>query len=355
MQVSFFRSLAFVAAFCFGVSAAAQGITWSPSEIQDPGTSNVGGGNTQRPTIASAVINGRIYIAYTTKCGSGPCPIAIKSTSGQQSGGAFTFTSNGTLSVPSIGTVSTNVNPALGVQNGVAYIAWTDQNGKNWMAISTDMSSWSGALQIPTVATAESIGLSFDPANSSVTVGYATTSTYGQYPDICSVTPNLSNFPFSSVGCYTSSTSGTQMLYNPGIVWAGGPNAYMFLTWHGSSHCLSSFYGNGNDPWTYWNPYDISGHRLCASEQTSSAPDPVWYNGSLWVAFRSNDSSAAFDMIAFNDNQANWSRIPTGGYHMDGSPDLLPLSTAQGISLTHPLELVNFYARNGYLYSVFGY
>jgi hypothetical protein len=38
---------------------------------------------------------------------------------------------------------------------------------------------------------------------------------------------------------------------------------------------------------------------------------------------------------------------------MDGSPDLLPVTNSQLSSLLYPTELVNFYARGGYLYSVY--
>ena len=40
---------------------------------------------------------------------------------------------------------------------------------------------------------------------------------------------------------------------------------------------------------------------------------------------------------------------------MDGSPDLLPVTNSQLSSLLYPTELVNFYARGGYLYSVYGH
>jgi hypothetical protein len=345
--------LGIVATLAISLSAAAQQLTWS-SEYKDWNTSNIGGGTTERPTIASAVFNNLIYIAYTSSdyCDADhSCAIRIKDSAGQGPNGEFAFSESYVLSVPTIGQIFSKVNPAMGAQNGVVYIAWTDPDGNNKMSITTDMSNWSAPLSIPTGTTIESIGLSFNPSQANqVWLSYVLSN---QDASLCEVIPNTSAFSSSSVSCNTVTTTGTQMLYNPGLVFSannvGSP--YMFLTWHGNSHCLSSFY-SGSTGWTYWN----SG-GLCGSQTTSSAPDPVFYNGYLYVAFRSNDSAAAFKLIGGSISTYpyyNWSRLPTGGQHMDGSPDLLPITNSK-VSLLYPSELVNFYARGGYLYSVYGH
>src|ERR1035437_4231265 len=89
---------------------------------------------------------------------------------------------------------------------------------------------------------------------------------------------------------------------------------------------------------------------------SSSKAEPRSTPSTGWTACRSNDSSAAFELIGGTISTYpyyNWSKLPTGGQHMDGSPDLLPVTNSQLSSLLYPTELVNFYARGGYLYSVY--
>lgn len=344
----------FVASTACSFPAAALS-TWS-SPIQDLNTSNIGGGSTQRPTIASVVFNNQIFIAYTSSddCDGIGCAIRIRNNAGQGPDGGFSFTDFGILGVPTIGQVFSKVNPAMGVQNGIVYIAWTDEANNNWLSMSTNMINWSAPvtiLQGTLVPTIESIDISFNPATpNQLSLGYVGTT---KFPTFCRVLPNASNFPASSVTCNTSTNSSTRMLYNPGLIWINNIS-FMFATSQASSHCIISFFsGSASDPWASWDP-----GSLCNKQQTSSAPDPVLYNGSLYVAFRSNDSSAAFDLIGGtvstnpNPPSYNWARVSTGGQHMDGSPDLLPVSTSQGLILLFPTELVNFYVRGNSLFSV---
>jgi hypothetical protein len=342
--------LGLVASLCLTLSATGQALTWL-GEYQDPVTTDIGNAGPSRPTIASAVLNNEIFIAYTSNnCDGVGCEIKIKGSAGQNSYGGFNFDDWGGLGVTGYGWVYSKVNPAMGVQNGVVYIAWTDESGNNYLTYSTDMHTFSAPLTIPAGATMESIDLTFNPNNpGQLWLGYVSTSKSGV---LCSTTPNLADFSASYVNCSTVQTSGTQMLYNPGLIW-NGTTLDMFLTWQGSSHCLSSFYSaTGSDPWTYWNP-----KSLCSAQQTSSAPDPIYYNGYLYVAFRSNDSSAAFDLIGgtVSGTTYNWSRLTTGGQHMDGSPNLLVLNTTLTGGTLYPSQLINFYARSGKLYMVAGH
>ncbi len=141
----------------------------------------------------------------------------------------------------------------MAVANGVAYIAWTDQSGNNWLSSSTNMLTWSSPLTIPTGPTTESITISVNPsAPNELWVGYlrANLPTDPYDPEICYVVPNGSNFPASGVSCYATNEV-SYMWFNPGLIWSGN-TLFLFQEYRGSSHCLSSFYSTGGlQPWTY--------------------------------------------------------------------------------------------------------
>lgn len=361
--------LTFVAALTLTCSALAQ-TSWNgpvANSVTDIGTNATN--LTQRPTIASVVFNNQIYIAYSsTNCdGNWGCTIQIRAANSQASGGTFNFGTPTTLWVPTIGQVYTNSNPAMGVQNGIVYMAWHDEAGVNWMSMSTDMVNWSNPLSLAT-GTFESINIAFNPSTPNQM--WASFVSLNESPVFCDIFPNTSNFSASASSCYTSASSGTKMLYNPALIWVGSV-PLMFSTWAGSNHCLDEFFnlnGDFSNNWVYWNPkYNGTGSGLCNAEQTSSAPDPVLYNGNLYVGFRSNDSGANFVLVggptspmtfigdgSKQNNTWNWTQVSgIKAQHMDGSPDLLPLSSSQGISLLCSPELVNFYSQNGTLQSTY--
>jgi len=348
MKMSNLRWLTAAATLVFSLSVTAQTLTWSTA-IEDYNTTNIGGGTTQRPTIASIVYNDEIFIAYTSSnnCSGSACAIQIEETSGQGPNGTYAFTSDGFLGVPTIGTVYTKSNPALAVADGYAYISWTDASGNNWVSQSSNMLTWSAPVTVTSGSTVESVTLSVNPSvPNELWIGYLSGSNF--YPTICYLFPNQSSFSSTPVTCYNT-TEVSQMNFEPGLVWSGS-ELLLFQEYRGNSHCLSSFYSPGGvPPWTYWNP-----GGLCGAEQTSAKPAPVTYNSYIYIGFRTNDSSDAF-RVRIGNTSVGFPYVQQPGQKMDGGPDLLPVSTSQGISLLYPTELVNFYSYGGALYSTYGH
>lgn len=334
----------------------ASALTWS-NGIQDVNISNVGGGSTERPTITSVIFNSRIYIAYTSTVGCSStqqCEIMVAYTTGQQSDGSFQFDTPSALSVPGVGTVLSASNPSLAVYGTYAYISWTDSSGNNYVSESQDMVNWSSPLTVPATPTVTSMDMVVQPGYGDLWIAYmqgpASSGSYS--PVICSVIPNNGDFPSSSTSCNTITYMST-VNFNPSLTWDQNNDLYAFMAYRGNSHCLNSYVnpdaGQFGD-WEYYNPSD-----LCHDQQTSSAPSSVFYfDGLLYVAYRSNDSNIKFDYVAINTSTNTWTHVSLGD-QMDGGPDLLAASTDSGVSLLHSQELINFFALGGYLNTMYGY
>lgn len=335
----------------------ASALTWS-SGVQYVNISNIGGGSTERPTVTSAIFLSRIYIAYTSNVGcssTDQCEIMLNYATNQQSDGSFQFDNPSVLSVPGVGTVHSASNPSLAVYGSFAYISWTDSSGNNYISQSQDMVNWSSPLTVPATPTVTSMNMVAQPNSGDLWIAYMQgPASSGSYtPIICSVIPDNDDFPSSSASCNTI-TFMSQVNFNPSLTWDQDNDLYAFMAYRGSSHCLNSYVnpdaGQYGD-WEYYNPAS-----LCHDQQTSSAPSSVFYfDGLLYVAYRSNDSSDSFDYVAINTaGTGSWTHYSLGD-QMDGGPDLLAASTTSGVSLLHPQELINFFALGGYLNTVYGY
>lgn len=341
---------------CFTALSAQAQLNWGGG-IQSPGVSNIGGGSTQRPTVSSAVFNNEIYVAYTSNVNcsaSQACNVMLASSSVQQDNGSFLFNAPVDVYVPDVGTVTSSSNPSIAVYGSYAYLAWTGPGGNNYVSESTDMVNWSYPLSIPASPTVTSMDMVYQPENGSLWIAYMQgQSQSGSYhPVICQVNQNNSNFQSSAVSCNTINFM-SPVNFNPSLTWDNDNNLYAFMAYRGSSHCLNSYINNyGGDPqqWAYYNP-----NRLCHEQQTSSAPSSTfYYDGSLYVGYRANDSSDRFDYVVINTAASTWVHYSSND-SMDGGPSLLGVSTNDGLSLLQPEELINFYSSGGNLYSDYGY
>lgn len=333
----------------------ASALTWA-SGVTD-GVGNISGGSTDRPTVSTAIFNNKIYVVFTSNqycVSASACAIELNSSSEQQSDGSFLFGAASTVSVPGIGIIRSASNPSLAVYGSYAYLAWTDPSGNNYISESTDMTNWSSPLSVPATPTVTSMDMVVQPGYGDLWIAYMQgASSSGSYsPIICSVEPDNGNFPYSSTSCNTI-TFMSQVNFNPSLTWDQNNDLYAFMAYRGSSHCLNSYINqDAGEPseWAYYNPSD-----LCHDQQTSSAPSSSFYfDGYLYVAYRSNDSSQKFDYVAINTSNNSWSHVSLDD-SMDGGPNLIELSTADGLNLLQPQELVNFYVDSGYLYSAYGY
>lgn len=341
----------------YPLTASAQvPLTWAGG-IQDPGVSNIGGGTTQRPTVSSAIFNNKIYVAYTSNvdCSSAnACEVMLASTSEQQSNGSFLFNSPSPVSVPSVGTVTSASNPSLAVYGAYAYLAWTAPGDINYVSESTDMLNWSSPVSVPASPTVTSMDMVVQPNYGELWIAYMQgESSSGTYsPIICSVQPDNGNFPYSSTSCNTITFMST-VWFNPSLTWDQNNDLYAFMEYRGSSHCLNSYlnqYGGEPSEWQYYNPSD-----LCHDQQTSSAPSSTFYfNGYLYVAFRSNDSSQKFDYVRIDTSTNSWVHYSLND-SMNGGPNLIGVSADDGVTILQSQELVNFYSYNGDLFSDYGY
>jgi hypothetical protein len=234
-----------------------------------------------------------------------------------------------------------NDNPALASMNGTLYLAFNENyqgNQNNYIATTTDGLNWSLYYISTGVNTIFSPSLAINPADSSqLYVSYMSAETYT--PILCT----LSTANLNTQSCQNL-TFLHQMNFQPGMTFYNGL-LYMGFEDRGNSHCLYFYqYNPSANSFSFWDP-------LTCGEQTSAAPALSVYNGDLFVAFRTNDSSNKFTVrISTDGNTLPYRQQP--GFGMAGPGALVPVTSYQG-SPAAPY-LLNLYQYLNRLYYTYG-
>lgn len=322
-----FRFFALALAMSVSSFAFGQGLNWSTPQ-SSANTAPAPGGVSGRPGIAGVYFNNQVWGAVT-RTGSYPEVQMINNGGGT----GTTFYSQSAVIVGGVYALS-NVNPALTQMNGYLYLAYTDQNGLNYVVSSTDGVNWTGpsastASGLPS-ATQYSPSITADPATGTIYIAYAN----GQYytPVVCKWVPG------SSASCTQYYSLDTEN-FNPGIVFWNG-TVYLGYEHRGDSHCLYFYkYNPSTTGMTAWTP-------IGCDEQTSAGPSLAIHNNQLYVAFRTNDSSAKFTIrVSPDGNTLNFRQQP--GFTMDGYPQLVEIPGTVS-------SLMNIYPRYSAVYATLG-
>lgn len=324
-----FKIFALAFTICVGSSAFGQGLTWSTPQ-SSANTAPVPGGVSGRPAIAGAYLNGTVWGAVTR---TGATPLIQMINNG--GGTSTTFYSQSDVIVGG-GYITSSVNPALTSMNGMLYLAYTDQNGLNFVVSSSDGLNWTGpgtstAAGLPS-QTYYSPSITADPATGTIYLAYANGQTYT--PIVCKWVPST-----GSTSCQQYYGLDTEN-FNPGIAFWNG-TVYLGYEHRGDSHCLYFYkYAPATTTMTAWTP-------IGCDEQTSAGPSLAIHNNALYVAFRTNDSSAKFTLrVSTDGNTLNYRQQP--GFHMDGYPQLVDFQVG-GTSY-----LMNIYPYNSAVYTTLG-
>ena len=234
-----------------------------------------------------------------------------------------------------------STSPALtsNTATNTLYLAYTDVYGINHIISSTDGVHWTGPQAsssspngLPT-STQDNPSLAIDQSTGTVYAGY----TSGQYytPIVCSWVPGTN----ATCNQYYSLDTAN---FSPGIVFWNGL-VYFGYEHRGDSHCLFFYkYNPNNTSMTQWQPNGCG-------EQTSAGPSLAVFNNELYVAFRTNDSSAKFTLRVSTDGGNTLSYRQQPGFTMDGYPSIVNTNgTGDGNAL------MNVYPRYNAVYATIG-
>lgn len=319
----------FVLALSVAASSCAfgQGLSWS-SPINSGGSAPEPGGVSGRPGIAGVYFQGKVWGAVT-RTGSFPEVQMINNGGGN---GATFFSNTAVILGGNVYALS-NVNPALTADgNNRIFLAFTDQNGINYIVSSGDGMDWTSGPAINTASglpaqTNYSPSLAWDASTQTLYAAYANGQTFT--PIVCAWQPYVSSTP--SCQQYFGYN---QENFSPSIAFWGG-TLYLGYEDRGNSHCLWFYKYFPSSPTTLTNWQPIS-----CNEQTSSAPSLAVHNNQLYVAFRTNDSNAKFKFrVSPDGNSLNFSQEP--GFKMDGNPQFVEINDPS----LFINSLMNIYAR----------
>lgn len=320
------------ALLCMRIPAIGQTLNWSSPVINNPAMGTAGG-SYERPGVSTAIFNGEIWAAFTTKsCSGSDCYMILANTTG---GTSTTFENFRDIYISSsFGYAMSNQNPALVATNGKLWLTWVDSSNHHYIASSTDGEHWDfigDVIDAPTTVYSPSVAV--NPSNPDIIyIGYMN-SVY-HTPVLCTYdTTNANNQSCQNL------TNLRTMNFNPGMAFFQG-ELYMGFEDRGNSHCLYFYkYNPSNNSFTFWNP-------ASCDEQTSTAPSLATFNNDLYIAFRTNDSSQKFT-VRVTTNGSDWGYRQQPGWAMDGPPDLLDLNPTQN-------TMMNAFVRSNYLQTSIG-
>ena len=303
-------------------SAFAQGLTWSAPQTSY--NASKPGGVSGRPAVGGVFFNGTVYAAETIVSSFPEVQILTNG------GGTSTNFSNLTAVPGSSPFDTSNVSPALTKIGINSYLAYTDQNGFNYVLSSTDGIHWTGPSAGPDVlpaGTQDNPSITSDPSTNTVFIAYTNGQTFT--PIVCKWVPG------SSPSCTQYYSLRTEN-FNPGIAFYDGL-VYLGYEDRGNDHCLYFYkYTPSTTAMTNWQP-------IGCNEQTSAGPSLAVHNNALYVGFATNDSNKKFTIrVSTDGNTLTFRQQP--GFTMDGYPQLVDLGGS----------LMNIYARGGYVTTTLG-